>query len=539
MDPLLERYLGVIEVSRKQRMAQAMPLLRDQEKETLLSSYHPDYKKEAYRPIRFGPNAGTETVHELAALLEADSSLVASPANLSRADHEVDVLVLGGGGAGAAAALSAKEAGASVLIATKLRMGDSNTVMAEGGIQVAVKEDDSPVQHFIDAMYGGHYKNKPDLLKTMVEDGPFVVDWLDSIGVLFDRDQDGNLKVKKGGGTSRARLLACKDYTGLDMMRVLKDTVLNEPAIQIIEFAPAIELLTDPSGTVTGAVLKDLDVDQRVVVKAKSVVVATGGIGRLHIQNFPTSNHFGATGDALPLCYRVGAKLNYPNTFQYHPTGAIYPEQMAGLLVTEAIRSGGAHLVNKNGERFINELEPRDVVCAAIIRECAEGRGIDTPFGRQGVWLDIPVIDAMNGEGVVNRRYPGMVRKYGRHDINISTEPVLIFPTLHYQNGGVEIGVNAETKVPGLYVCGEASGGMHGTNRLMGNSLLDIMVFGRRAGEAAAKRAAAVDFGELTIDHLNVFHQQMADAGVTPEGESPMVLPDYVRRPDEEAAANG
>ncbi len=539
MDSLLERYLGVIEVSRKQRMTQAMPLLRDQEKDTLLSSYHPDYKKEAYRAIRFGPNAGTETVHELAALLEADSPLVAAPANLSRADHEVDVLVLGGGGAGAAAALCAKEAGASVLIATKLRMGDSNTVMAEGGIQVAVKEDDSPIQHFVDAMYGGHYKNKPDLLKTMVEDGPFVVDWLDSIGVLFDRDQDGNLKVKKGGGTSRARLLACKDYTGLDMMRVLKDTVLNEPDIQIIEFAPAIELLTDPSGTVTGAVLKDLDVDQRVVVKAKSVIVATGGIGRLHIQNFPTSNHFGATGDALPLCYRVGAKLNYPNTFQYHPTGAIYPEQMAGLLVTEAIRSGGAHLVNKNGERFINELEPRDVVCAAIIRECAEGRGIDTPFGRQGVWLDIPVIDAMNGEGVVNRRYPGMVRKYSRHDINISTEPVLIFPTLHYQNGGVEIGVDAQTEVPGLYVCGEASGGMHGTNRLMGNSLLDIMVFGRRAGEAAAKRAAEVDFGELTLNHLDVFHRLMADAGVTPEGESPMVLPDYVRRPDEEAATQG
>ncbi len=537
MDSLLERYLGVINVSRKHRMTQAMPLLRDQEKEVLLTSHHPDYKKEAYRTIRFGPNAGGETVHELAALLEADSPLVAVPANLSRVDHQVDVLVLGGGGSGAAAALMALSEGASVMVATKLRLGDSNTVMAEGGIQVAVKEDDSPVQHFVDAMYGGHYKNNPDLLKTMVEDGPFVVDWLDSIGVLFDRDQDGNLKVKKGGGTSRARLLACKDYTGLDMMRVLKDTVLNEPAIQIIEFAPAIELLTDASGAVTGAVLKDLDVDRRIVVQAKSVIVATGGIGRLHIQNFPTSNHFGATGDALPLCYRVGAKLNYPNTFQYHPTGAIHPEQMAGLLVTEAIRSGGAHLVNKNGERFVNEMEPRDVVCAAIIRECAEGRGIDTPAGRQGVWLDIPVIDAMNGDGVVERRYPGMVRKYSRHGIDINKEPVLIFPTLHYQNGGVEIGVDTDTSVPGLFVAGEASGGVHGTNRLMGNSLLDIMVFGRRAGKAAAKRAKEVGFGDLTTAHLDDFHQQMADAGVVPEGESPMILPDYVRRPDDETNA--
>lgn len=532
MDPLLERYLGVIEVSRKHRMAQAVPLLRDQEKEALLAAYHPDYKKEAYRPIRFGPNAGAETVHELARLLEADSPLVAKPANLSRADYEVDVLVLGGGGSGATAALAAKDAGASVMIATKLRMGDSNTVMAEGGIQVAVKEDDSPIQHFVDAMHGGHYKNDPRLLKVLVEDGPFVVDWLDSIGVLFDRDQDGNLKVKKGGGTSRARLLACKDYTGLDMMRVLKDTVLNEPAIQIVEFAPAIELLTDPSGAVTGAVLQNLDVDQRIVVRAKSIIVATGGIGRLHIQNFPTSNHFGATGDALPLCYRVGAPLAYPGTFQYHPTGAIHPEQMAGLLVTEAIRSGGAHLVNKNGERFVNELEARDVVCAAIIRECAEGRGVDTPFGRHGVWLDIPVIDAMNGDGVVHRRYPGMVRKYGRHGIDIARQPVLIYPTLHYQNGGVEIGVNAETRVPGLYVSGEASGGIHGTNRLMGNSLLDIIVFGRRAGKAAAERAKAVGFGELTINHLDGFHKAMTDAGVTPDAVSPMILPDYVRRPD-------
>jgi succinate dehydrogenase / fumarate reductase flavoprotein subunit/L-aspartate oxidase len=537
MDSLIEQYLGVIEMSRKQRMAQAVPLLRDQEKETLLTSFHPDYKKEAYRPIRFGPNAGTETVHELVALLEADSELVARPAKLTRVDHEVDVLVLGGGGSGATAALEAKNAGASVLLATKLRMGDSNTVMAEGGIQVAVKEDDSPIQHFVDAMYGGHYKNDPELLKAMVEDGPFVVDWLDSIGVLFDRDQDGNLKVKKGGGTSRARLLACKDYTGLDMMRVLKDTVLNEPEIQIVEFAPAIELLTDASGAVTGAVLKNLDVDQRIVVKAKSVIVATGGIGRLHIQGFPTSNHFGATGDALPLCYRVGAKLNYPNTFQYHPTGAIHPEQMAGLLVTEAIRSGGAHLVNKKGERFVNELEPRDVVCAAIIRECAEGRGVDTPAGRRGVWLDIPVIDAMTGEGVITRRYPGMVRKYGRHNIDIAIEPVLIYPTLHYQNGGVEIHVDASTDIPGLYVSGEASGGMHGTNRLMGNSLLDIIVFGRRAGRAAAERAKSVDFGELTVGHLDTFHKQMADAGVEPVGVSPMIIPDYVRRPDDEDEA--
>jgi len=537
MDPLLEQHIGVIEVSRQQRIAQAIPLLSDKEKQELLTAHHPDYRKEAYRSIRFGPNGGDETVHELAALLEAGSPLTASPANLQRSDYEVDVLVLGGGGSGCTAAVSALAAGASVLIATKLRLGDSNTVMAEGGIQVAVKEDDSPIQHFVDAMHGGHYKNDAELLRVMVEDGPFAVDWLDSLGVLFDRDQDGNLKVKKGGGTSRARLLACKDYTGLDMMRVLKDTVLNEPAIQLIEFAPAIELLTGEDGAVTGAVLQNLDVDQRIVVKAKSVIMATGGIGRLHIQNFPTSNHFGATGDALPLCYRVGAKLCHAHTFQYHPTGANHPEQMAGLLVTEAIRSGGAHLVNKNGQRFINEMEARDVVCAAIIRECAEGRGVATPFGRVGVWLDIPIIDAINGEGVIKRRYPGMVRKYERHGIDIAKEPVLIYPTLHYQNGGVAVDKDAHAEVPGLFVSGEASGGVHGTNRLMGNSLLDIIVFGLRAGKAAAARAQEVDFGALTLGHLDKFYAEREQVGITDDEVSPMLLPDYVRRPDDEAVA--
>jgi succinate dehydrogenase/fumarate reductase flavoprotein subunit len=521
MDEFLEKHAAVMEATRARRIAEAVPLLRDPDKEVLLTRFHPDYKREAYRPIRFGPNQGEETVHELAALLEADSPLGKDALDLSRPAYQVDVLVIGGGGSGATAALRAREGGSSVLLATKLRLGDSNTVMAEGGIQVAVREDDSPVQHFVDAMHGGHYKNDPALLKVMVEDAPFVVNWLDSLGVLFDRDDDGNLKVKKGGGTSRARLLACKDYTGLDMMRVLKDSVLNEESIRVIEFAPAIELLTGADGAVTGAVLRNLDTDQRIIVQAKSVIVATGGIGRLHIQNFPTSNHFGATGDALPLCYRVGARLTYPGTFQYHPTGAIYPEQMAGLLVTKA------------GERFVNEMEARDVVCAAIIRECTEGRGIDTPLGRQGVWLDIPVIDTMNGEGVVKRRYPGMVRKYGRHGINIALEPVLIYPTLHYQNGGVHIGVNGETEIPGLYVAGEASGGMHGTNRLMGNSLLDIIVFGTRAGRVAAERAGSTDHGALTLGHLERFRAQMKAAGVTPEGTSPMLLPNYVRRPSE------
>ena len=222
-----------------------------------------------------------------------------------------------------------------------------------------------------------------------------------------------------------------------------------------------------------------MDNGQWLVVKAGAVILATGGSGRLHIQGFPTSNHFGATGDALVLSYRMGGKLLHPDTFQYHPTGAVFPEQLAGQLVTEGIRSDGAHLVNRNGERFINEMDTRDVVSSAIIRECVEGRGVMTAAGRMGVWLDVPLIDLIHGEGSLAKRFPAMIKQYARYDLDLRKEPVLIYPTLHYQNGGVQIDTNGESTVENLFVAGEASGGVHGRNRLMGNSLLDLIVFGQ------------------------------------------------------------
>ena len=290
-------------------------------------------------------------------------------------------LSVGGGGAGCAAALHAHAQGANVLLATKLRLGDSNSVMAQGGMQIAVAPDDSPVQHFLDTLKGGHMKNDHDLLKVMVEEGPSIGQWLLELGVLFDRQADGNLHVKKGGGSSKARFLTCSDYTGLEIMRVLKDEVLNQK-IPLLEFGAVVELLSDGKGTCTGAVLQDLDNKRYVVVAAKTVILATGGIGRLHIQGFPTSNHYGATGDALVLAYRMGVPLVQIDTFQYHPSGGVYPEQLVGALVTEGIRSEGGHLVNAKGERFVNELDTRDVVSSSIIKECEEGRGVKTAAGR-------------------------------------------------------------------------------------------------------------------------------------------------------------
>jgi succinate dehydrogenase / fumarate reductase flavoprotein subunit/L-aspartate oxidase len=266
------------------------------------------------------------------------------------------------------------------------------------------------------------------------------------------------------------------------------------------------------------------------VVAAKTVILATGGIGRLHIQGFPTSNHFGATGDALVLAYRLGVPLVQIDTFQYHPSGGVYPEQLVGALVTEGIRSEGGHLVNAKGERFVNELDTRDVVSSSIIRECEEGRGVRTSSGRVGVWLDTPLLDVEHGPGTLDKHFPAMVRQYERYQVDIRKDPVLIYPTLHYQNGGVKIDVNGETPVANLFVAGEASGGLHGRNRLMGNSLLDLMVFGKRTGTLAAERAKSLPKSSLTLEHLKRFRAEAKRHHVSAGVISPMVLPAYTRK---------
>jgi len=517
----------IVHKTRDARRKQTLPKYAPAERDTLIKKYHPDFRESAYRPIKFGPNAGEKTVRELAALLEGHSSV---PLDLDLTpQYTCDVLVVGGGGAGCAAALHAHAQGAKVILATKLRLGDSNTVMAQGGMQIAVTKEDSPVTHFLDTLKGGHMKNDHDLLKVMVEEGPSIAKWLLELGVLFDRDADGNLHVKKGGGSSKPRLLTASDYTGLEIMRVLKDEVLNQK-IQLLEFSAAVELLSDGKGTCTGAVLRDLDNKRFVVVAAKTVILATGGIGRLHIQGFPTSNHFGATGDGLAMAYRMGAKLMHIDTFQYHPSGAVYPEQLVGALVTEGIRSEGGHLVNAKGDRFVNELDTRDVVSSSIIRECEEGRGIRTMSGRIGVWLDTPLLEVEQGEGTLNKHFPAMVRQYERFGIDIAKDPVLIYPTLHYQNGGVKIDVNGESEVKNLFVAGEASGGLHGRNRLMGNSLLDLMVYGKRSGLTAAARARSGPQGKLMLEHVKKFADEARKHHVSADVVSPMLFPAYAKK---------
>ena len=525
--PEMRRSIEKVAATRKQRMKQSFVKLKPEEKKALLEKFHPDYKPGTTRKLMVGASKGDQVVNELGDLVESYSRLNPEKIDLSKTNIETDVLVIGGGGAGAAAALAAHEQGAKVLLCTKLRFGDSNTMMAQGGIQAADKANDSPAIHYLDVMGGGGYSNIPSLVRTLVEDAPSAIAWLEELGMMFDKEPDGTFVTMHGGGTSRRRMHAARDYTGAEIMRTLRDEVINR-GIQVIEFSPALELLTDEEDKCVGAILLNMETDEYILVQSKTTIIATGGSGRLHVQGFPTTNHYGATGDGLALAYRAGCKLVFVDTIQYHPTGVAFPELISGQLITEKMRSLGAQLVNIDGERFVNELETRDAVSSAIIRECKErNKGVVTPNGLVGVWLDTPLIDAIRGPGRTQQLAPAMVRQFKRFGIDILTDPVLVYPTQHYQNGGVLIDTNGRTNVSGLYIAGEAAGGVHGRNRLMGNSLLGILVYGRRAGEDATKSSRTATHGKPTLRHVIRFHKELAKAGYKPQRHSPILLPDY------------
>lgn len=504
------------------------PLLRESglSRELLLAQFHPDQAADACTTLQIGVNAGDRCHPTLAALLQSNALI--DGFDLAGAEQLVtDVLVIGGGGAGAAAALTAAGSGADVIMACKLRLGDSNTVMAEGGIQAALAKDDSPQRHFEDTMRGGHYRADPALVAQMASDAPEVIRWLIELGMHFDLSDatldGGKLLYKQAGGCSQPRILSYRDFTGLEMMRVLRETVELDPAIRLLNRCPAVELLSHEDGSCAGAVLYDLEYQRFVVVSARSVILATGGCGRLHLQGFPTSNHYGATADGLVLAYRLGAQLRDLDSFQYHPTGIAYPQRLAGGLISEATRSCGGLLINALGERFIDELAPRDVVTAAILRECAAGRGISRD-GRVGVFLDTPRLLQQWPDGL-EKHLPALAHLASKCGIDPAREPMLVYPTLHYQNGGVVIDGDAQSSVPGLLCAGELSGGIHGRNRLMGNALLDIIAFGRRAGLRAAQIKVPRTVRRGDIEHVYSWQRTLVQAGLPRNTRAPLLYP--------------
>jgi succinate dehydrogenase / fumarate reductase flavoprotein subunit len=446
--------------------------------------------------------------------------------------REYDVLVIGAGGAGLRAAIEASAGGVSVGLVCKSLLGKAHTVMAEGGIAAAlanVDERDSWRVHFSDTMRGGQYVNNWRMAELHAREAPARVRELEAWGAVFDRTRDGRILQRNFGGHKYPRLAHVGDRTGLEMIRTLQDHGIHR-GIDVSMECTVVRLLKD-GDQVSGALAYWRENGRFVVFRAKAIVLATGGIGRAYKI---TSNSWEYTGDGHTLAYDAGAELIDMEFVQFHPTGMIWPPSVRGILVTEGVRGEGGVLTNNRGERFMfkdipdnyknqtakdaeegwrycqgdrdaqrpPELLTRDHVARCIMREVKEGRG--SPHG--GVYLDISWIKEKlpNAPEHIKKKLPSMYHQFKElGNIDITREPMEVGPTTHYVMGGVRVDSDTQmSRVPGLFACGECAAGINGANRLGGNSLSDLLVFGKRAGEYAAQWARAHPAGQIRADQM-------------------------------------
>ncbi len=434
--------------------------------------------------------------------------------------HEHDVLIIGAGGAGLRAAIEALAQGATVAVVCKSLLGKAHTVMAEGGIAAAMANVDAADDwrtHFRDTMRGGKFLNNWRMAQIHAVEAPERVRELEQWGALFDRTSDGEILQRAFGGHTFKRLCHVGDRTGLEMIRTLQDRGVHLGIDVYMECA--ITRLLKDGERVSGALGYWRETGRFVVFKAKSIVIATGGIGKAWRI---TSNSWEYTGDGMALAYEAGAELMDMEFVQFHPTGMVWPPGVQGILVTEAVRGEGGTLRNKGGERFMERYDPqkmelstRDVVARAIYTEVREGRG--TEHG--GAYLDISHKPAE----YVKRKLPSMYHQFRElADVDITQGPMEVGPTCHYMMGGIRVEAEtAQATVPGLFAAGEAAAGLHGSNRLGGNSLSDLLVFGRRAGLAAAENAKQTGPVEIEAQDVLEATREMLEPFERPAGESP------------------
>ena len=394
-----------------------------------------------------------------------------------------DVLVIGSGASGLAAALSAERAGARVALATKGSIQACNSAKAQGGIQAAFGDDDSPELHAEDVMRSSHDTANPRLVEVLTTEAPSAIHWLEELGVEFTRE-NGGYRLARCGGASTKRLLQVGDRTGHAITKALREA-FEEGGGTELPGHPLVALEPVAGGWRATCAARDGGV---VSVDAGAVVLAAGGrcYAEAEARGELSTNHPNATGEVTRIAVEVGAEARDLDALQYHPNGGAWPPTMQGYSIPETTRSYGAVLLNANGEEFTDSLGPRDAVSQAIFDEVDAGRGVLTEDGRPAVWLDTTRIAEADAEISL----PYMLRRYRGADIDPLREPILTFPVLHYQNGGLVIDERAETTLDGVFACGEIAGGTHGRNRMMGNSLLECCVFGRRAGRAAAEKAS-------------------------------------------------
>jgi succinate dehydrogenase / fumarate reductase flavoprotein subunit/L-aspartate oxidase len=406
-----------------------------------------------------------------------------------------DVLVIGSGASGLAAAVSAERAGARVGLATKGSIQACNSAKAQGGIQAAFGDDDSPEIHAEDVVRSSHDTADPRLVAVLTSEAPSAIHWLEELGVAFTRERspgsakhgrerNGGYRLARCGGATRKRLLQVGDRTGHAITKALREAFEAGGGVELPNH-PLVELGPTASGWRATCRRKD---GELVHVDAGAVVLAAGGrcFAEALERGELSTNHPNATGEVTRIALEVGAEARDLDALQYHPNGGAWPPTMQGYSIPETTRAYGAVLVNASGEEFTDSLGPRDAVSQAIFDEVEAGRGVETPDGRPAVWLDTTRILPADAEVSL----PYMLRRYRGAGIDPLREPIFTYPVLHYQNGGLVIDEHAETTLAGVFACGEIAGGTHGRNRMMGNSLLECCVFGRRAGKAAAERAS-------------------------------------------------
>ncbi|MDA4120975.1 MAG: FAD-binding protein [Thaumarchaeota archaeon] len=449
----------------------------------------------------------------------------------SHLEQTCDVLIVGAGGAGLRAAIEAHDKGAKPLVVCKSLLGKAHTVMAEGGIAAAlgdVDPEDSWEVHFSDTIVEGQFLSNWRMAEIFAREAIDRVYELEVYGALFDRTKDGKISQRPFGAHTYRRLCHIGDRTGLELIRTLEDQIIKR-SIPFMDEVALTRILKDPkTGRASAAVGIEIRTGRLLLFRFKAIILATGGIGKVYQV---TSNSYESTGDGIAMAYEAGAELMDMEMIQFHPTGMIYPEGVRGMLVTEAVRGDGGVLTNALGERFMTKYDPkrmelsaRDVVARAIYSEITAGRG--TKSG--AVYLDI----SHKGADYIKKRLPSMYDQFLEFaGIDITKQKMEVAPTVHYQMGGVLVDPEtSETTVLGLYAAGEVACGLHGANRLGGNSLSDILVFGRRAGAAAAELAAAIDLPEYDKDDLESEITRILAPFGAGEGTNPFLLKEEIAK---------